>query len=172
MKVKSWPRWHRFTIAATSLLGCAPVRPVLFLAMLALLAGCRNGVGPERCLSPADCAQDQVCLRLVSGAQTCVDVCDANADLICVDDGRSCVTVPLEDAAVDVCFPPGTLAVGAQCARTGDCVAGAVCVSRVGSTSTRCERLCDTTSPTGCAAGETCTPLDGAPAKRGTCIVP
>lgn len=146
---------------------------VLLLALGVVTApACKKPKGPRRCYTAADCGSNEVCTELASGAQTCLDRCDTVAAPTCTG-GESCITLPGEDAQVDVCLPGGAVAEFDPCATSVECTKGAVCIQRSGMPNARCEKLCDVSAASTCMGSQACTAIDAAmSATRGTCIVP
>lgn len=145
---------------------------VLLLASLVATAGCDREKLPSRCYTAADCGGGEVCARFPSGAQACVDRCDAAESTLCAS-GGVCAALSAEDAQVDVCLPGGEVAIGATCTTSNECVEGALCVRRAAASTSVCARACDVGGAVTCDSDESCVALDSAASTlRGTCVTP
>lgn len=138
---------------------------------------CDNGAGVCRhyCCDGADtgCPTGQSCLvsivddmMMPTGVGICriPDTCDLLAQTGCTD-GQGCY--PGGGDGTVLCVGAGTAASGEACSFANDCVPGAVCLA-----TNTCATLCNTTDMTGCADGDTCNGLTGAPEGVGVCVAP
>lgn len=138
---------------------------------------CDNGAGVCRhyCCGGSDtgCPTGQSCLvsivddmMMPTGVGICriSDTCDLLAQTGCPD-GQACY--PGGGDGTVLCVDAGAAASGAACSFANDCVPGAVCLA-----TDVCASLCNITDMTGCADGETCNGLTGAPEGVGVCVTP
>jgi hypothetical protein len=130
---------------------------------------CTDGPG-SRCVIALDGSNDQPL-----NIDVCSNSCNPSAQTGCPSD-MACYGFLDAGGNYSDCAYPGTIAVGATCAHSEDCVLGAACVEQdsQNSTTTTCEYYCVVGDDSTCPDDDTCagftTPLTIGATEYGACL--